>query len=235
MSEKSVAFEYCDKMVEDFEKVIEHPVREKSSVYYTGVDLGTACVVIAVLDENKRPVAGAYRYADVVRDGMVVDYIGAVQIVRELKEQIEEQLDTELIYAAGAIPPGTDLLDSGAVKNVIQGAGFECTNLLDESTAANQVLQMKNGAVVDIGGGTTGISILKDGEVVYIADEPTGALDSETSKYIMNLFQKLNEIGLTIIVVTHDHDVANYCSKIITINDGKIVKTEEKREVSIVH
>ena len=96
MSEKSVAFEYCDKMVEDFEKVIEHPVREKSSVYYTGVDLGTACVVIAVLDENKRPVAGAYRYADVVRDGMVVDYIGAVQIVRELKEQIEEQLDTEL-------------------------------------------------------------------------------------------------------------------------------------------
>lgn len=62
----------------------------------------------------------------------------------------------------------------GCSQNVIQGAGFECTNLLDESTAANQVLQMKNGAVVDIGGGTTGISILKDGEVVYIADEPTG-------------------------------------------------------------
>ena len=166
MSEKSVAFEYCDKMVEDFEKVIEHPVREKSSVYYTGVDLGTACVVIAVLDENKRPVAGAYRYADVVRDGMVVDYIGAVQIVRELKEQIEEELDTELIYAAGAIPPGTDLLDSGAVKNVIQGAGFECTNLLDESTAANQVLQMKNGAVVDIGGGTTDVAVISLGGVV---------------------------------------------------------------------
>lgn len=174
MSEKHVTFEYCDKMVADFEKVIEQPIREKSSVYYTGVDLGTACVVIAVLDENRRPVAGAYRYADVVRDGMVVDYIGAVQIVRELKEEIEEKLGTELIYAAGAIPPGTDLLDSGAVKNVIQGAGFELTNLLDESTAANEVLQMKNGAVVDIGGGTTGISVLKDGKVVYIADEPTG-------------------------------------------------------------
>ena len=174
MSEKHVTFEYCDQMVHDFEKVIETPIREKSSVYYTGVDLGTACVVVAVLDENKRPVAGAYRYADVVRDGMVVDYIGAVQIVRELKEEIEEKLDAELIYAAGAIPPGTDLLDSGAVKNVIQGAGFELTNLLDESTAANEVLKMKNGAVVDIGGGTTGISILKDGKVAYIADEPTG-------------------------------------------------------------
>lgn len=174
MSEKHVTFEYCDQMVADFEKAIKHPIREKSSVYYTGVDLGTACVVIAVLDENRRPVAGAYRYADVVRDGMVVDYIGAVQIVRELKEEIEEKIGTELIYAAGAIPPGTDLLDSGAVKNVIQGAGFELTNLLDESTAANEVLKMKNGAVVDIGGGTTGISVLKDGKVVYIADEPTG-------------------------------------------------------------
>lgn len=174
MSEKHITFEYCDKMVADFEKVIENPIREKSSVYYTGVDLGTACVVIAVLDENRRPVAGAYRYADVVRDGMVVDYIGAVQLVKELKEEIEEKLETELIYAAGAIPPGTDLLDSGAVKNVIQGAGFELTNLLDESTAANEVLKMENGAVVDIGGGTTGISVLKDGKVVYIADEPTG-------------------------------------------------------------
>ena len=173
MSEK-LTFDYCDQMVADFEKVIQNPITDKSSVYYTGVDLGTACVVIAVLDENKRPVAGAYRYADVVRDGMVVDYIGAVQIVRELKEEIEEKLDTELIYAAGAIPPGTDLLDSGAVKNVIQGAGFELTNMLDESTAANEVLKMKNGAVVDIGGGTTGISVLKDGKVVYIADEPTG-------------------------------------------------------------
>ena len=174
MPEKNVTFEYCDQMVEDFEKVIKHPIKEKSSVYYTGVDLGTACVVLAVLDENRRPVAGAYRYADVVRDGMVVDYIGAVQIVRELKEELEDKLDTELLYAAGAIPPGTDTLDSGAVKNVIQGAGFLVTNLLDESTAANEVLKMTNGAVVDIGGGTTGISILKDGKVVYIADEPTG-------------------------------------------------------------
>lgn len=174
MQEKNLTFDYCDAMVEAFENVIKHPKKETSSVYYTGVDLGTACVVIAVLDENKEPIAGAYRYADVVRDGMVVDYIGAVQIVRELKEEIEAALGIELYEAAGAIPPGTDALDGGAVKNVIEGAGFECTNLLDESTAANLVLQMQNGAVVDIGGGTTGISIFKDGKVVYIADEATG-------------------------------------------------------------
>lgn len=174
MSEKKLNYEYCDQLVSDFEKVVKNPIREKSSVYYTGVDLGTACVVLAVVDENYKPVAGAYRYADVVRDGMVVDYIGAINIVRELKREIEEKLGTELIYGAAAIPPGTDALDSGAVKNVAQAAGFEMTNVLDEPTAANKVLNIQNGAVVDIGGGTTGISILKDGKVVYVADEPTG-------------------------------------------------------------
>lgn len=174
MSEKKLTFEYCDKMVQKFEEVIETPIVNGSSVYYTGVDLGTACVVLAVLDENYEPVAGAYRYADVVRDGMVVDYIGAIRIVRELKQEIEGKLNTELLYAAAAIPPGTDALDSGAIKNVVQAAGFELTNLLDEPTAANAVLKMENGAVVDIGGGTTGISVLKDGKVVYVADEPTG-------------------------------------------------------------
>ena len=167
-------YTYCDEFIDKFEKVIKNPIKSKSKVYYTGVDLGTACVVIAVLDENFEPVAGAYRYADVVRDGMVVDYIGAVRIVKHLKEEIEEKLGTELIYAASAIPPGTDELDSGAIKNVVQGAGFELSNIMDEPTAANELLKMKNGVVVDIGGGTTGISILKDGKVVYVTDEPTG-------------------------------------------------------------
>ena len=170
----SLDYRYCDKMIDDFEKVIKNPIKTKSKVFYTGVDLGTACVVIAVLDEEFKPVAGAYKYADVVRDGMVVDYVGAVQIVKELKEKIEKQLETELIYAAAAIPPGTDELDSGAIRNVVMAAGFELSNVLDEPTAANELLKMTNGAVVDIGGGTTGISVLKDKKVVYVTDEPTG-------------------------------------------------------------
>ena len=170
----SLEYRYGDKMIDDFEKVVKNPIKTKSKVFYTGVDLGTACVVIAVLDEEFKPVAGAYKYADVVRDGMVVDYVGAVQIVKELKEKIEKQLETELIYAAAAIPPGTDELDSGAIRNVVMAAGFELSNVLDEPTAANELLKMTNGAVVDIGGGTTGISVLKDKKVVYVTDEPTG-------------------------------------------------------------
>lgn len=167
-------FSYCNDFVKKFEKVIEHPVKSNSSVYYTGVDLGTACVVMAVLDENYEPVAGAYQYADVVKDGMVVDYIGAIKIVKYMKHKMEDALGTELLYAAAAIPPGTDNLDGGAVKNVVEAAGFEITSMLDEPTAANNLLKLQNGAVVDIGGGTTGISIIKDGKVVAVEDEPTG-------------------------------------------------------------
>ncbi|RXN66093.1 ethanolamine utilization protein EutJ, partial [Clostridium botulinum] len=58
MSEEKLTFEYCDNMVRKFEEVIEKPIVNGSSVYYTGVDLGTACVVLAVLDENYNPVAG---------------------------------------------------------------------------------------------------------------------------------------------------------------------------------
>lgn len=175
MSEKSVNFDKCDTMIDEFENVVKHPIVEKSRVYYTGVDLGTACVVMVVLDENRRVVAGRYEYADVVRDGMVVDYMGAIHLIRKMKQELEAELGVdELLYAAAAIPPGTDTLDGGAIKNVVQAAGFELTALPDEPTAANAVLGIENGAIVDIGGGTTGISILRDGRVVYIADEPTG-------------------------------------------------------------
>lgn len=164
----------CDDYVSEFEKVVKKPIKGTSKTYLTGVDLGTACIVLVVTDEKRNIVAGAYRYADVIKDGMVVDYIGAIHIVRELKEELEKNLDTELLYASAAIPPGTDTLDGGAIKNVVQSAGFELTALLDEPTAANTIVGLKDGAIVDIGGGTTGISILRDGKVVKVVDEATG-------------------------------------------------------------
>ena len=57
---------------------------------------------------------------------------------------------------------------------------------------------------------------------VVLADEPTGALDAKTSKDIMELLKKLNQNGMTIIVVTHDEAVASYCDRKIVISDGII-------------
>lgn len=174
MESVNSAFRFCNQLVHAFEQAVATPKVTKSKVYYTGVDLGTAYIVLVVLDENYQPVAGAYRFANVVKDGMVVDYIGAMRIVRELKQELEHKLGAELVYAAAALPPGTFSLDGGAIRHVVQGAGFEITGLLDEPTAANAVLKLQNGAIVDIGGGTTGIAVLKEGEVIYVADEATG-------------------------------------------------------------
>ena len=56
-----------------------------------------------------------------------------------------------------------------------------------------------------------------------LADEPTGALDSKTSREIMDVFEKLNQGGKTVIIVTHDMEVAARCGRVIEISDGEIV------------
>lgn len=58
---------------------------------------------------------------------------------------------------------------------------------------------------------------------IILADEPTGALDSETSKKIMEVLKKLNRKGKTIIVITHSQEVADYADRIITLKDGRII------------
>ncbi len=58
---------------------------------------------------------------------------------------------------------------------------------------------------------------------VILADEPTGNLDTATSKEIMALFQRLHEEGQTIIMVTHEPDIADYTQRVITLRDGKII------------
>ena len=58
---------------------------------------------------------------------------------------------------------------------------------------------------------------------VLLADEPTGALDSTTSEEVMALIKKINKEGKTILVVTHEHEIANMCNRIITLKDGVIV------------
>ena len=141
---------------------------------HVGVDLGTAYLVLVVLDQDKQPLAGEYQFAQVVRDGLVVDYLGAVDLLVEMKQRVEKRLGRQLTHAASGFPPGVHQVEVRASANVVEAAGLHCTSLVNEPTAANALLGLQNGAIVDVGGGTTGIAVLQDGEVVYTADEPTG-------------------------------------------------------------
>ena len=66
---------------------------------------------------------------------------------------------------------------------------------------------------------------------VLLADEPTGALDSKTSKEVMQLIQNINNEGKTILVVTHETDIANMCKRIVHLKDGVIVEDQKVNQV----
>ncbi|SUX72364.1 ethanolamine utilization protein [Citrobacter freundii] len=98
-------------------------------------------------------------------------FFGAVTIVRRHLDTLEQQLGCRFTHAATSFPPGTDPRIS---INVLESAGLEVSHVLDEPTAVADLLQLDNAGVVDIGGGTTGIAIVKRGKVTYSADEATG-------------------------------------------------------------
>lgn len=165
----------CNSNIKEFSRLIaektHNPFEGRLKV---GVDLGTANIVLAVTDAHNRPVAGAMCPSGAVRDGIVVDYIGAAETVKSLKHQVEQIIGMELKYAATAIPPGIIPGNVKVISNVVEASGLEVTNVIEEPTAAAKALGISSGAVVDVGGGTTGISILKEGKVIFTADEPTG-------------------------------------------------------------
>ena len=143
---------------------------------YAGVDLGTAYIVTAVVDPMGVPVAGVItRSESSIRDGLVLDYMGAIRLLRDQVNRLRAA-GFNIKKAAGAYPPGTVGRDAQAVANVLHAADLEVTGLIDEPSAASKVLRISEGAVVDIGGGTTGISVIHDGEPIYTADEATGGV-----------------------------------------------------------
>ena len=73
---------------------------------------------------------------------------------------------------------------------------------------------------------------LVNNPVLILADEPTGALDSKTSLEIMALFQELNRQGMTVVLVTHEPDVARFAQRIIAFRDGKVVQDERNEALA---
>jgi putative ABC transport system ATP-binding protein len=72
------------------------------------------------------------------------------------------------------------------------------------------------------------------GPPIILADEPTGNLDTRTSEEVIAIFQELNDQGETVLLITHEADIAHYAKRIIAMRDGKIVTDEPITQVRAV-
>ncbi len=124
--------------------------------------------------------------------------------------------------------------DLTALQNVMLPLDFSSRKIRDKRSLALQTLSkvgMQDYAQKPVnklsGGQKQRIAIARaivNAPSMILADEPTGALDSKTSAEIMQLFHALHEAGNTVIIVTHDPNIAAQCERVIRIEDGNIVK-----------
>lgn len=143
---------------------------------YAGVDLGTYKTIAIVIDETGFPRAAAMRKTEIARSGLIIDYVGALNTVRELMDDIRAHSPMPITKGATSYPPQTEATNLKTTSYILEGVELEVLRALDEPTAANQVLKMVNGAIVDVGGGTTGIAVIEGGQVVFTDDEATGGV-----------------------------------------------------------
>lgn len=144
---------------------------------YLGFDLGTTNMKLVALNEQGQPVTAVlYDSRSSIRDGVIVDYIAAIDGMERCLMTLRERLGVDEFPGVGAsaYPPGISRRTAEVCANVVEALGFSCLGLYEEPVVAAVALGLKRGAIIDIGGGTTGIAVISDDEVVYSADEPTG-------------------------------------------------------------
>ena len=108
-------------------------------------------------------------------------------------------------------------------------------NLSEAALEKVGMLSYKNKKASQLSGGqkqrvTIARALVTDPDVI-LADEPTGALDSNTAADIMSLLKELNRSGKTVIIVTHDDKVVTYCERVIRLSDGEIVQESDAKQV----
>ena len=167
------------KLIDQLSKLINQPDRWNfagAQRFYAGIDLGTYKTIAIIIDESGMPRAACMRRTEVARSGLIVDYVGALNTTRDLMEEMRKHCPVPIEQGATSFPPQTEYANLKTTTHILEGVGLEVLNVLDEPTAANQVLKIDNGAIVDVGGGTTGIAVITEKEVIYTNDEATGGV-----------------------------------------------------------
>jgi len=175
--------------------------------------------VIGCLD---RPTRGAYRLAGEDVAAMSADQLAAIRNRR-----------IGFVFQQFNLLPRTSALEN--VELPLMYAGLPARERHRRATA--KLMQVGLGDRVDhlpsqlSGGQQQRVAIaraLVNDPALILADEPTGALDSRTSLEIMGLLQRLNRDGITIVLVTHEHDIAAYAGRLISFRDGRVLSDDKQ-------
>lgn len=181
----------------------------------SGSGKSTLLNIIGLLDEA---TSGTYEL-----DGVNVDTLGE----RE-KARIRNQKLGFVFQAYHLIP------ELNALENIIVPLGYAGVDRVERKKTGNKLLEefgmlkIKNKYISQMSGGEQQrIAIMRamaNQPKILLADEPTGNLDSENSEMVMGLLKQLNQHGTTVVMVTHDKTLAQYGSRVIHVEDGRIVQ-----------
>ncbi|MBI3126600.1 MAG: ABC transporter ATP-binding protein [Candidatus Tectomicrobia bacterium] len=170
------------------------------------------------------PTAGHYLLDGRDVSGLSADDLASVRNVK-----------LGFVFQSFNLLPRTSALENVALPLIYAGAGrkerlrkawekLEAVNLADR--AGHHPSQLSGGQQQRV---AIARALVND-PVLLLADEPTGNLDSRTSVEIMALFQELNALGLTIVVVTHEPDIAQFAKRVVTFRDGRVLRDEAVAE-----
>lgn len=125
----------------------------------------------------------------------------------------------------------TTALDNVAVPLIYAGVGYTDRRLRAQAKLEAMGLgnRLENTPAKLSGGQQQRVAIARaliTDPLMLLADEPTGALDTQTSLDIMGIFQKLNDDGITLVVVTHEPDIAEYAARRVVFRDGSVIEDE---------
>ena len=167
--------------------------------------------------------------------GILSPESGTIEIAGEdMTKKSQKEKDKFRIQKIGYIFQDFKLIPEMTVMDNIAILRLEKVDISDADKVLNSlgILEKKNKKVKHLSGGEKQrVAIARaivNQPAILLADEPTGALDSSSGTQVMDLFQKLNDEGMTIIMITHDADIAAHAKRLAIIRDGILTEKEDE-------